>query len=201
MPGRRVNLKAMAKRIASLQPWEILGETTLFSNNIVTLVGVLAKSKKTGLQKQFTVSEYPDWVHVAALTDKGEIVLVRQFRHGVGEFTLELPGGAVDPGESADQAAPRELAEETKYASAQWEPLGALHANPAINTNRVHMFFAKDVVLTDGLPADQGEELEVMLVPLTAAVKMCREGAILHPFTHAAVFALLAAHPELLPKP
>ena len=195
-----MDFMAMATRIASLSPWENLGETVHFSNNIVTVVGRVARSKETGFQKEFTVLKHPDWVHVVALTYDDEIVLVRQFRHGVNDFTLELPGGAVEIGEDPKHAALRELSEETGYVSNQWEPLGSLYANPALNTNSVHMFLARDVILTNGLPPDQGEELEIGAFPLETVMEMCHNGRILHPFTCSAVFALLVKYPELSPK-
>lgn len=192
-----MNLNAMALRIASLPPWDNLGETVHFSNDAMAVIGKVAKSRETGYQKEFTVLKYPDWVHVAALTADGKIVLVRQYRHGVDQFTLELPGGAVDPGEVPDQAAPRELAEETGYVSKHWEPLGSMFANPAINTNSVHMFLAADVLMTEGLPPDKGEEIEITAVPLRQVVDMCRDGQILHPFTQSTIFRLMATHSNL----
>lgn len=192
-----MNLRAMAARVASLPPWDNLGEVTRYSNDAVSVVGKTAKSRETGFQKEFTVLKYPDWVHVAALTHDGKIVLVRQYRHGVDQFTLELPGGAVDPGEIADHAAPRELAEETGYISKRWEFLGSMYANPATNANSVHMFLATNIVLTEGLPPDKGEEIEVTAVPLKDVSAMCHDGRILHPFTHSTISLLLAKHPEL----
>ena len=192
-----MDLRALAMRVASLPPWDNLSEVVHFSNDIVSVVGKTSKSRQTGFEKEFTVLQSPDLVHVAALTNKGEIVLVRQFRHGVDRFTLELPGGSVNSGESPAEAAPRELAEETGFVSELWELLGSAFTHPSVCSNSVHMFLASGAVLTEGLPPDKGEEIEVVAVPVKEAVKMCHDGRILHPFSHSTIFAMLAKHPEL----
>lgn len=193
-----MDLSAMATRIASLPPWDNLGDQTRFSNGAVSVIGRRARSRASGYEKEFTVLQYPDWVHVAAVTPDKELVLVRQWRHGVQNFVLELPGGAIDAGEAADQAGPRELSEETGYGSDKWEPLGSTFANPAVNTNSVQMMAALDAQPSVQLPPDAGEEIEVVLVPLAEAVQMCLDGRISHPFTHATLFKLIATHPELM---
>ena len=89
----------------------------------------------------FFILEFPDWVNVVALTEDNRVILVRQYRHGLEEVNLEIPGGVVDPGEEAAAAAVRELREETGYAPARVEALASVSVNPAIQNNWCHLFW------------------------------------------------------------
>ena len=121
----------------------------------------------------YYVLAYPDWVQVVALTPERGLVLVRQYRHAVGACVLELPGGGVEGGEGdVEEAARRELAEETGFTSGRWEKVSALYANPATHTNRVHAFLALDAVAGQGQRLDRGEEgLQVCVMPFDEVVQ------------------------------
>jgi ADP-ribose pyrophosphatase len=130
----------------------------------------------------------PDWVNVVALTDAGEAVLVRQFRFGVEANSLEVPGGMVEPGEEPAAAAARELHEETGFRAREVVPLGSVHPNPALQSNRCHSFLALGCE-PQGHPAeDAGEDIEVVLVPASALQRLIRQGAITHSLVVVAVY-------------
>ena len=115
---------------------EILGDFRVF--RIRKDVSV---SPVKGTEHAFFVLEGADWVNVVALTEAGEMLFVRQWRHGTEEETLEIPGGCVDPDDAAPlAAAQRELREETGYASDDWTELGWVCPNPAIQANRCFTF-------------------------------------------------------------
>ena len=84
----------------------------------------------------------PDWVNVIPVTPQGKVVVIRQYRHGTGEISLEIPGGVVDAGESHEETARRELLEETGYTAGEIIPIGRVAANPAIQDNHMHTFLA-----------------------------------------------------------
>lgn len=124
--------------------------------------------------------DVPDWVNVVALTDEDEIVFVRQERHGTETLSLELPGGMVDDGETAEQAALRELAEETGYGGSEIRKLGWVHPNPALQPNRCHTFLVTGARLKQAPSPDEHESLEVLLLPRGKLGELVRTGQVTH---------------------
>jgi ADP-ribose pyrophosphatase len=139
------------------------------------------------LRDAFTF-ECPDWVSVVPVTDSGTIVLVRQYRHGIDGETLEVPGGVIDPNETPEAGARRELAEETGYQARTLVPLGFTHPNPPLQGNRHFMFLATGVAAAGSPRFDQDEFCEVAEVPIDDVRRFVRDGTM----THALV--LLALH-------
>ena len=116
---------------------------------------------------EYWVSEYRPWVNVVAVTKADELVLVRQYRHGLGAVHLELPAGTTDAGEvDLEAAARRELAEETGYGGGAWSPLITLSANPALQNNLTHTFLAESVEVVGAARLEASEDLRVHLVPV-----------------------------------
>jgi 8-oxo-dGTP pyrophosphatase MutT (NUDIX family) len=137
----------------------------------------------------------PDWVNVVALTggasvESAEIVLVRQWRFAAAQPTLEIPGGLVDPGETPLAAARRELREETGFESDLWRLLGSVHPNPAILTNRCHVFLAEAACRSADPSGDGDEEIEVTTRPLLAIPDAISAGEITHSLVIAAFHLL-----------
>jgi 8-oxo-dGTP pyrophosphatase MutT (NUDIX family) len=164
-----------------LHTWERLAAEVVYECRIFSLRRDRSRFSRDNAEHEFHVLEAPDWCNIIPLTRNDEVVMVRQFRHGVGTYTLEVPGGMVDPEDPSPLvAAQREMIEESGYDSARIEPLGVIHPNPAIQANRCHSFVAYDVERRHEPSFDSTEETEVVLVPARDIPELMRSGAINH---------------------
>jgi ADP-ribose pyrophosphatase len=141
------------------------------------------KNPRNGKVLQALVLEAPDWVNMVALTEEGRIVAVRQFRFGVRAFSLEIPAGLVDPGETPLQAARRELEEETGYTTGEWVSMGWSYANPAFLTNRVHHFLARNARRTGEPHPEEGEDLACAELTFDEVRRAVRDGSMRNAMT------------------
>ena len=135
--------------------------------------------------------EYDDELMVFARTKNQEVLLIKQYRHGLQKVILELPGGSVDDGESPLEAAKRELMEETSYASDTWIEVGCASPNPAIYTNRIYSFLAIDVEKIGEQSAYDAENIEILFVPLDDVIAMAKRGDLIHSLNISTLFFVL----------
>jgi 8-oxo-dGTP pyrophosphatase MutT (NUDIX family) len=125
------------------------------------------------------ILDWPDWVHVLALTADDRAVMVRQWRPGLGAASLELPGGMADPGETDPVATGRrELLEETGYGAAEFRALPPLSPDPAHASNRLHFLIALGAERVAEQRPDPTEEIAVELHPVDALLDGLGRGAV-----------------------
>jgi 8-oxo-dGTP pyrophosphatase MutT (NUDIX family) len=137
-----------------------------------------SRSPRTGKIHEFQVLTSPDWVAVIPVTPDGMVVMVRQYRHGSGELSLEPPGGLVKEGQTPERSGLEEVEEETGYVPAEMELLGSMYPMPALFTNRYHVFLGRDAVPTGRLNPDETEEVETVLVPVREIRDYVRTGKV-----------------------
>ncbi|MDZ8107997.1 MAG: NUDIX hydrolase [Nostoc sp. DedQUE12a] len=137
----------------------------------------------------YFVSIKPDVAMVLPITSSREIIFVRQYRHAVGEFFIELPAGSFDPTkESPEIAAMREFTEETGYISQKLEKIGTLYDKPSKDTNQIHLFLADNVRKAKEQQLDITEEIEIVLIPVESVLDKIIQGEISVAGTVAALF-------------
>lgn len=133
-----------------------------------------------GRLREYVRLRVPDWTNCVAITSAGQVVLVKQYRHGIGIDTVEVPGGMVEPGEDPAVASARELREETGYGGGRRVDLGWVWANPAIQTNRTHLYAFVDVRRLGEPEPDPSEDIEVVLVPGADVQQLMDEEVVTH---------------------
>jgi 8-oxo-dGTP pyrophosphatase MutT (NUDIX family) len=144
--------------------WQVTASTVSYKDRWLTLRSDTCVTTAGVTIAPWHVLEYPDWVNLVAIDEQGRLVLVRQYRHGVGKVVLGLPCGACErsDGEDADErraaAAGRELAEEAGYHAARLVPVLTSFPNAASHNNTVTSFLATGVELR-GLPANDPTEI------------------------------------------
>jgi 8-oxo-dGTP pyrophosphatase MutT (NUDIX family) len=148
--------------------WKEESRRPVFQSSVFKIRETICRSPE-GKLGTFSVMEAPDWAIVIPVieTQRGrEFLMVRQWRHGSQELSLEFPGGVFEAGEDGSQAAARELREETAYTAGKIQKLGEMRPNPAIMANRVHFFLAESLQDTGRQDLDQDEFVDVERLPV-----------------------------------
>lgn len=160
----------------SLQPWKTLSSRPVIQDRWLRVRADRVEIAPGHILDPYFVLEEPEWVHTVALDRAGNVLLVRQYRHPVGRFTWELPGGVAEPGEDLLAAARRELREETGATAPRWQPVAAAFPNPARLNNRVHVFLAEDASVGGPPEPDAAEALECAWFSLAEVFGLIRGG-------------------------
>ncbi len=171
----------------TIKPWKVIESHYLHPN-----VRIDRCELSNGHSLDALMLEYGIWVAVLALTRQGEAVMIRQYRHGAREVIWEIPGGAADQEESPLEAARRELLEETGYTGKAFIETGKISPNSATHTNSLHCFLVLEAEKVAGQQLDQGEDIEVHLLPFDRLVDMAKRGELAQSLQVTTLFFALA---------
>jgi 8-oxo-dGTP pyrophosphatase MutT (NUDIX family) len=177
----------------SLRPWTADSSRVLVDSPWIRLRAERCVTQRGAVLDPFFLLDYPEWVHIAAFDDEDRLLLVRQYRHGARQMTLELPGGVMDPGESNPLVAgARELLEETGHVAETLTHLARLSPNPSSHTNGLHILLATGAKPRQELKLDATEDVVVEPTPWREAVKMAIAGEMIHAQHVGLLFIVLA---------
>jgi 8-oxo-dGTP pyrophosphatase MutT (NUDIX family) len=165
---------------APLVPWQVLSSEVVLTRRWIEIRQDRVRLASGHEIDEFHVVHGPSWAAVLCVTEEGDAVLVRQYRHGIAAASLELPAGVIDAGESPLAAAQRELREETGYESDQWAPISVVATEPSRHTVTAHFFFAGRARATGARKLDVSEEMETVRVPEKELLGLVDSGEILH---------------------
>ena len=167
--------------------WARGGERVLASTRVLELRSVHFRHPGRKTERDYVVAHAPDWVNVVALASGDRLVLVRQFRFGSNELSLEIPGGVIEAGETPLAAGMRELSEETGYGGGAARLLGSVHPNPAIMDNTCHFVLVEGAAPAGPTKWDDDEDIQVSTAPVADVFAWARSGLITHSLTVAAL--------------
>lgn len=158
--------------------WKVLESVYLHKEPWLTVRKDKCQMPDGTIIPSFYVNEYPEWVNAFALTKDGKVVMVKQYRHGIGEISTELPGGVAEAGETMEYAVKREMKEETGYEFDQVKYLGKICANPSTTNNFMHMFLATGGEKVAEPQLDHAEDLEVLIMEIDEVKQLVKDNLI-----------------------
>ncbi|MEM9356236.1 MAG: NUDIX hydrolase [Pseudomonadota bacterium] len=185
--------ESLARSFMDNQSWTFISSREVRTYRTLSIREDRYRFAPRNVEADFVVCDSDDWVLVIAITTDERVILVDQFRHGIGSNVLEIPGGVMEVNESPLEAGARELREETGYVAEQLEALPPFLPNPAINTAKCHVIVATGCRCESATEFDPFEEIDVHLRPLAEIPGLIRRGKLEHGLTIAA-FSLADLH-------
>ncbi len=159
-----------------MKPWTKLDSTPLVNDRWMNLRADRCALGNGTVIAPYYVIEEQEWVHIVPVHDDGRMLLVTQYRYAAEATCVEFPGGVVDACESPLDAAPRELLEETGFHARDWQPVASFFANPARQTNRVHVFLARGLTRVSAQKLDDSEDIVCSDASTDEVTAMIKDG-------------------------
>jgi 8-oxo-dGTP pyrophosphatase MutT (NUDIX family) len=161
-------------------PWKVLSSEYVSRKFWYTVRRDEVQLPSGTIIPEYWINEYRPWVNVVAVTERDDVLMVRQYRHGSGMVHFEIPAGTTDAEDTdIESAGRRELLEETGYGGGRWSPLMTLSANPALQNNLTYTFLAEGVVPMAKADPGASEDLRLHLVPAREIEAMIDGGELI----------------------
>lgn len=173
--------------------WKHLGTEKKFNDNVFDIEHRRYWYEPAGGTIPFSILNMADWVVIIPVTKDNKVVLVKQFRAGVGGYIYEFPGGAVEKNEELLNAGARELLEETGYIAENMELLSVINPNPAFMTNKCGVVLAEGCTQSGKMDTDMFEDVEPEEFTKEELKQMIREGNFIHSIALAALGVYLSS--------
>lgn len=157
-------------------PRELIGSEKIFTGAVFD-VNRDRLREENGMEIIRDVVRHPGGAGGLPLFEDGRIALVRQYRHPAGRELLEIPAGRVEPGESAELCAAREIEQEIGFRAGHMRKLAEFYSTPGFCEERLHVYLATELTLT-AQNLDHDEMVEIIYLPLREAVRMAERGEI-----------------------
>jgi ADP-ribose pyrophosphatase len=161
-----------------LRPWRIVSSEYRIDTKFLRLRVDRVELPSGVIVDEYYVRESLGFCVIFALTAEGDVLLVRQYKHGAAQIVTELPAGMIDADESPAACAARELAEETGYVGSPPEFVRNFYADPTNATAQFHLFIIRDAVRTRSQQFDVTEDIEVTLASVDEVRAMALDGRI-----------------------
>lgn len=158
--------------------WRILSSAYPIVTRFLRLRSDRVELPSGAIVEDYFVRESLGFSVVLALTPDEQVILVRQYKHGIGEVVTELPAGGIDPGETPEECATRELREETGYEGSAPVHIRSFITDPTNSNSRYHLFVIAEAVRVGEPAPDLTEEIDVVLVSLDELRAMAFDGRI-----------------------
>jgi 8-oxo-dGTP pyrophosphatase MutT (NUDIX family) len=166
----------MDNRSSDSKKWQILSSEYVLRNPWLTVRKDHVRQPSGVEIPDYWVLEYPDWINVIAITDTGDHVIERQYRHAMGWTSYEICAGCVEKGEDPLAAAQRELLEETGFGGGSWEKLMVLSPNGTSMNNMCHCFLARGVTRLSDPHQERTEDIDVSLMSEAEVFRLLKDG-------------------------
>lgn len=176
----------MAKR-----KWEVLSSEYILESPWYRLRRDACRLPDGTVVESYYVREHGGFSVTFAITPKNEVVFTRQYKHGIGEFVIELPAGMLEPGEDAATCARRELEEETGYVAPEFEPVAEFTTDPTSSTGKFSLFIARNAVPEGSARPEATENVDTVLVPIGEVLQQVRERHVRAQSQVASIYAAL----------
>lgn len=162
-----------------MKKWELLSSKMAFDHRWYKVRQDTVKLPTGRILEDYFLGVRGRYVQMLPITDDGNIIMVRQYKHGASAITLELPAGMVEENEDVEVCARRELLEETGCEGRTWKRLAVTHENPSKSVNESFWYLVTDLEIKKDQHLDENEEIEVVQVSIQEALAKIQSGEII----------------------